>query len=444
MRSINAKITIILIIGLLFQVLITGTFYQLALTKKIIYEININGNTRQAMLNNVIKKIEKIGNDIPELQTYLLRYSQSNNVDFKIKDTNGNIICMTTLTNNMSKKIEDKGFVEINDKPTYVVFAYFPTKTENILYSIQGNDTKLLLAFIVAVIAIVTSFIIYWIIGAPLKKLRNAMENIDYGNTEVSVPYEANDEIGLLCRNIEEMGRRLKKSEDNQNQLIQAISHDLKTPLTSILGYVSRLSDGKVTSEEKRIGYYEIIKRKAFDLKNLIDELEDFSNLFKDAKYDMHRLNLNEFFLDMCYELENEVNRRGAEFSFTKDTKEDYSIIIDEGKIRRVFTNVVDNSLKYAGENSKISMGCSVREDFVIFEICDNGIGVPKGEFDNIFTRFYRVDTSRSREMGGTGLGLAICRDIVEAHGGKIYAKPGAAGGLCIAFSIPITMNMLK
>lgn len=444
MKSINTKITIIIIIGLLFQVIITGSFYQLALTKKIIYEINNDANTRQGMLINVVKQIEKMGDNVPKIQTYLLQYSQNKNVDFKIKNLNGNIIYVTTFTNNMSKKIEDRGFVEFNNKPKYVVYAYFPTKIDVILGSVRGNDTKLLLALIVGAIAIITSFIIYYIIGIPLKKLRNAMGDIDYGNTEVKIPYVANDEIGLLCRNIEEMGLRLKKSEENQNHIVQAISHDLKTPLTSILGYVTRLNDGKVNSEEKRIEYYEIIKRKTLDLKYLIDELEDFSKLFKNGKYDMKRMDLDYFLDNIRYELGLEAKQRGREFQFEKTIKESCSIIIDEGKIRRVFTNVVGNALKYAGENAKISIKCISSSNYVTFEISDDGIGVPEEEIDKIFNKFYRVETSRSREMGGTGLGLAICKDIIECHGGEIWAKNNLSGGFSILFNMPIINNITK
>jgi signal transduction histidine kinase len=441
MKSINAKITIILIIGLLCQVLLSGTFYQLALTKKIIYEINTNANTREKMLNDVSMDIEKFGNNLPRIQSFLLRYSQDNSIDFMLKDIEGNIKYVTTYTINMSKKIEGRGVIEFKNKPTYLVYAYFPTKIENLLASVQGNDTKLLLALIVGVIAIIISFIIYLIIGAPLKKLRNAMGDIDYGNTEVTIPYIANDEIGLLCRNIEEMGRRLKKSENNQNQLIQAISHDLKTPLTSVLGYINRLNDGKVTTDEKRREYYEIVKRKAYDLKYLIDELEDFSKLFKDDKNTTERVDINKFFHDIAFELEHEALQRGREFSYTNKININASFIIDEAKLRRVFTNVVGNSLKYAGETAKISMECFIQNKKVFFQICDNGVGVEESELDKIFNRFYRVETSRSRDMGGTGLGLAICRDIIEAHGGEIYARNHEMGGLCIEFNIPLIQD---
>ena len=444
MRSINAKITIILIIGLLCQVLLSGSFYQLALTKKIIYEVNTNGNKRQERLNKIGTDIEKVGNNLSKIQSFLLRYSQENNIDFKLKDINGNIKYVTTYTNNMSKKIQGTAVVEFKNKPTYVIYAYFPTNIGNLLASAQGNDTKLFLALILGAIAIITSFIIYLVIGAPLKKLRNAMGDINYGNTEVNIPYIANDEIGLLCRNIEEMGRRLKKSENNQNQLIQAISHDLKTPLTSVLGYINRLNDGKVNTEEKRREYYEIIKRKAYDLKHLIDELEDFSKLFKDTKNITESVDINRFFQDMIFEIEHEAIHRGKEFVYTNKINIKASFMIDEAKIRRVFTNIIGNSIKYAGENAKISILCYVKNKKVFFQICDNGVGVMESELDKIFNRFYRVETSRSRDMGGTGLGLAICKDIIEDHGGEIYAKNNEMGGLCIEFNIPLIQELAK
>lgn len=440
MKSINSRITIILIIGLFVQVLITGSFYQLALTKKIIYEINNNSNDRQKMLSDVVKRIEKTGNNLPVIQTYLLQYSQNHNVDFKVKDLKGNIVYVTTFTSNISGKIEDRAFVEFKNLPTYAIFAYFPTKMDSILGSVRGNDTKVILGLIIGVIAIITSFVIYLVIGAPLKKLRNAMGSIDYGNTEVKIPYEAKDEIGLLCRNIEEMGQRLKKAEESQIQLIQAVSHDLKTPLTSILGYITRLSDGKVNSEDKRIEYYDIIRRKTLDLKYLIGELADFSNISGYVKYDMVKLTFNDFLNDILQEFESEAYQKGKEITISNKFVNDIYVMMDESKIRRVFTNIWGNSIKYAGEAAAVNILATTENNSIRIEFQDDGMGVPEEDIDKIFGRFFRVETSRSREKGGTGLGLAICRDIIEGHGGRIWAENNVEGGLSIIFTLPIAV----
>lgn len=440
MRSIHSKITMVLIIVLFVQILITGTFYQLALTKKIIYEINNNSNTRQSMLSDVVKRIEGTGNLLPQIQTYLLQYSQNHNIDFKMKDMKGNIVYLTAFTNNMSGKIEDRAFVEFKGLPTYVIFAYFPTKMNSILGSVRGNDTKAVLAVIIGVIGVAASFIIYLLIGAPLKKLRKEMVGIDYGNTEVKIPYYAKDEIGLLCRNIEEMGQRLKGSEESQHQLIQAISHDLKTPLTSILGYITRLCDGKVNSEEKRAEYYDIIRRKTLDLKYLIGELSDFSNISGEVRFDMNKAPFNDFFDDILQEFYSDASRSGKQVLLTSKIEQTVYVMMDESMLRRVFTNIWSNSIKYAGEEAtvKITAETENQGNYVRIEIGDNGTGVLVEHLDKIFGRFYRVETSRSREKGGTGLGLAICKDIIEGHGGRIWAENNAEGGLSILFTLPV------
>jgi signal transduction histidine kinase len=444
MKSINTKIIVILGIGLLFQIIIVGSFYQLAITKKVIYEINNNANNRQSMLSGVVKKIESMASDVPQMQNYLLQYSQNNNVDFKIKDLEGKIIYVTTFTDVMNKKIEDRVFIELNNKPKYVVYAYFPTKIENMLISIKGTDTKIILSTIVIAIATIMSLVIYWIIGKPLKKLRNAMANMNYGNTEVVIPYYASDEIGQLCRNLEDMGHRLKKSEDNQRQMILAISHDLKTPLTSMIGYVRRLYDGKVNNEEKRSEYYEILNRKTMDLKYLIDELDDFASLYQDSKYNFQKIELKEMLDYICKELEVEAKQREKHFSFNNQINGEYFIFIEEGKIRRVIANIIGNSFKYAGENGDIFLNCTTKTSYVVFEIGDKGKGVLESELDKIFDKFYRVETSRSREMGGTGLGLAICKDIIQSHNGEIWAENNNFGGLSVIFTLPINEKIIK
>jgi signal transduction histidine kinase len=264
------------------------------------------------------------------------------------------------------------------------------------------------------------------------------MNNTSYGNTVISIPYYGDDELGLLCRNFEEMGKRLKKSEKEEIELIQAISHDLKTPMTSIIGYMNRLINGKANSEEKRKEYYEIVYRKANEMKLLLNDLEEYASIGIEIKYDMQPVDVSKFIVDICEEIRCEVEERSGSFKCLNSIDEAFEMLVDEVKIRRVFTNIVENSFKYAGENCELSIRTSLKEKFILFEICDNGIGVPEEQLGKIFDRFYRTEVSRSRERGGTGLGLAICKSIVEGHGGKICAKQNAGGGLCISFTIPV------
>jgi signal transduction histidine kinase len=150
------------------------------------------------------------------------------------------------------------------------------------------------------------------------------------------------------------------------------------------------------------------------------------------------KISVNDYFNDICEELKLEVEGSCCTFKYNNTLKQDYIINIDVFKLKRVFTNIFNNSIKYAGDNCFIFCLCKKVNRDIVFELSDNGNGVPEEQLTKIFDRFYRIDTSRSRENGGTGLGLAICKDIISNHGGKIGAENNEIEGLKIWFSVPI------
>lgn len=139
----------------------------------------------------------------------------------------------------------------------------------------------------------------------------------------------------------------------------------------------------------------------------------------------------------MLKELETEITQHGGSLKSSIDVEANTTYLIDASRLKRVFTNIIQNSFKYAGEKCTITVSSKLESKSILFKICDDGPGVPEDKLQRIFDRFYRLDTSRSREKGGMGLGLSICKSIVEAHGGTIYAGSNPTGGLCICFTLP-------
>lgn len=439
MRSIYTKITAILMLGFVVQITIVAGLFKFILTKNIIDDINRNEQQRQAKLQLAIVNLQKMIKDNPSgVQEYLDQYAKDKNMNFIIKDMSGNTIYFTNHGNQDKREIQETGFIKIKDTPIYIVYAYFPTGINSLAKDIERGQTKYYLLLLVISVSLFVSLLIYRILALPLKKLNKAMAEVDYGNTTTVIPYYGNDEIGYLCRNFEEMGKRLQKSEKNQLELIQAISHDLKTPLTSILGYIKRLDDGKITDENKKREYYKTIYRKAMDLKGLIEELDEYSFYNVKSRYETKQINAKTFIEDICHELKQEVTQKGGRLEYINNIDGKLSLMIDEAKIKRVFSNIVENSLKYAGEKCKVTIRTSTINKNFLCEIYDNGKGVEEEKLSKIFERFYRVEESRSREMGGTGLGLAICKEIIEGHGGEINAKNMKDKGLCVYFTLPV------
>lgn len=420
MKAIYQKIALVLGLGFLIQIICFALFYRHVIANRIISEINYQENKRQSIMQQAIDNVQKFHTKSDRLQKAMEQVSKTNNVNFTVKDKDKKLIFSSKQPKKLSNSIEKEGFVEVSGQVTYIIYGYFPERIDH-NFNLQEQSIKILIVIIILLISMITLVIIYKFITNPLKKLSIIVNSIQYGNTLVEIPYYGQDELGLLCRNFEEMGKRLKKSEDNQQELIQAISHDVKTPLTSIIGYSKRLTEGKV-KEEKKENYYETIYKRATDLKLLLEELEDYSSINSSSKYNKKLINCSELFENISEELKAEAESKGAVLIYSNKIDKNLTANFDVNKIRRVFMNLVQNSLKYAGDSCDINIEGISKNRILRFEINDNGEGVPEEHINKIFDRFHRVDSSRSREKGGTGLGLAICKDIVENHGGEISA----------------------
>ncbi len=431
MKSVGARITLILLLGFILIALPT----KLLIEKSVILQINSKELKRQRVLQQVVTKLEKNPYDFENASRILDAHSAKSSIKFTLETMDKSIIYKSKGNLNISNSIHEMDTVKQKKKPAYIIHAYFPPEFG---MGTKGETAVIFaLSSVILLVSAIVSFLIYRVLSNPITKLRKALDSINYGNTIVDIPYKENDSIGLLCRNVEDMGRRLKYSEDSQNELIQAISHDLKTPLTSILGYVERLNNGRVKDEEKKFEYYSTIYRKASDLKELIYELDDYSSISSTKKYNLIEINCRSFIDDMLKDLETEITQHGGSLKRSIEVDANTTFLIDASRLKRVFTNIIQNSFKYAGEKCTITVSSTLESKSILFEICDDGPGVPEDKLLRIFNRFYRLDTSRSREKGGMGLGLSICKSIVEAHEGKIYAKSNPTGGLCICFALP-------
>lgn len=437
MKSIYQKLIFILVIAFVFQIGLYAIFYNRILVNRVISEINNQEAKRQEILQQGIKIAQKYPNKPEKTQAALDKYSKTYKANFILKDTYGNIV-LTTVNpgEKINNTIEKQDYIKSAGKVEYILYGYFPAHLTGIQPNIQQKTFSILTVLIVLGTSFFTLLLIYITIADPLKKLTRAMNNINYGNTLIKIPYHGDDEFGMLCRNFEDMGRRLKKSEENQQELIQAISHDIKTPLTSIIGYSKRLVEGKVSGDREK-EYYETIFRKSNELKSLLTELEDYANIGAQDKYEKTDVNCYDYLEQTCREFKSEVDNKGAHFIYNLDIDEKAYFSIDINKMKRVFANIINNSIKYAGEHCTIEANSYIKNSLLTIEISDNGAGVPEEQLERIFDKFYRVDISRSREKGGTGLGLAICSDIIKNLDGKIGAKNSSSGGLCIWMQLP-------
>lgn len=216
--------------------------------------------------------------------------------------------------------------------------------------------------------------------------------------------------------------RLARENEQKKDELIVYLAHDIKTPLTSMIGYLSLLSEIKDMPQEQRNRYIDIALDKSYRLEDLINELFDVAR-FNSEKIVLEKeeINLNlmlEQIADDFYPTLKEMNKK---INFTSDEKT--ILYADPDKLSRVFNNLIKNAVNYSKENTDIDISILNKENQATVKITNKGKQIPKEKLDKIFEKFYRLDSSRTSKTGGSGLGLAIAKEIVELHGGRIYAE---------------------
>ena len=317
--------------------------------------------------------------------------------------------------------------------------------TESSQTSIQIMTKDLF--FTALVILIFTSVSIgLWIyrsVATPLVKLRKATQNIKEGNLDFVLEVDGTDEFAELCRDFEEMRRRLKESAeekvllDKENkELISNISHDLKTPITAVKGYVEGIMDGVADTPEKMDRYVRTIYNKTNEMDHLINELTFYSKIDTNRiPYTFSKLNVDDYFSDCAEEVGLELETRGIQLYYAHYVEKDVLVIADGEQIRRVIHNIISNAIKYM-DKPKGVIQIRVKDvgDFIQVEIEDNGKGIASKDLTYIFDRFYRTDVSRNSSKGGSGIGLSIVRKILEDHGGKVWATSREGIGTIMYF----------
>lgn len=305
--------------------------------------------------------------------------------------------------------------------------------------------------FILILVVFLSVYIglVIWVsrsIHIPLNRLQYATERFSKGDYSIRIYEYTNDKIGDVSRAFDQMcnqadeARRLKeKYEEDRRTMVASISHDLKSPLTSIKVNVSAINDGVAKTYEQRQEAFKIVNNKIDYMQQMIEELFLYSKLDMDTEqFSFREVPLNRFIEDVVDEWDIDDSTKKVEIRFDYDKSLVYLVSLDGEKMRRVIENILGNSLKYAGVNDLVIKIQLVKlENNYQLSISDNGQGVPSSETSNMFDRFYRLDKSRNSETEGSGLGLAIARRIIDHHQGKIFAVSEINAGMTIIIQLP-------
>lgn len=269
----------------------------------------------------------------------------------------------------------------------------------------------------------------------PMEDLTRGFEEIASGEYGYEIDNKYRHQMGKVIKSFNEMSKELKEAQElkalydkNQKELIAGISHDLKSPMTSILGYLEGIEEGVANSPEKLESYLKVIYNNAAYSNKLIDDLFLISKLDLNQQiFNMEKLMAKPFFEDIL--LEKKLSLEEINFEYENNVDDGVTIELDPSLFIRVLNNIYDNAKKYNHKDEvEITTHISSRSDLVEIIITDNGPGIDESMIDKIFSKFYRADVSRSKQIGGSGLGLSIASEIVQAHGGEISAKNTDSG----------------
>ena len=308
-------------------------------------------------------------------------------------------------------------------------------------------DTLISVIVILLICVVIVRRYVYKEIVRPISELNVAMKKIAEGNLDYRMENKYGSEMGEVFNNYEEMRLKLKESttemmenEEHNRELVSNISHDLKTPITSIKGYVEGIMDGVADTPEKMDRYIKTIYNKANDMDRLINELTIYSKIDNNRiLYNFQRINVSEYFEDCVDEVGLDLESKNIKLNFDNLIPDDTMVIADPEQMKRVINNIIGNSIKYMDkdltkEQGMIEIRLLDDIDSIRIEIEDNGRGIAARDLGRIFERFYRTDASRNSSRGGSGIGLSIVKKIIEDHGGYIWATSKEGEGTCMHF----------
>ncbi|MDR3311720.1 MAG: HAMP domain-containing histidine kinase [Spirochaetaceae bacterium] len=346
----------------------------------------------------------------------------------------------------------------------WIIF-FILTKTTGVAFPTREVDQRWLdkapfvrmlfigmLVLLAAVIYAASRFLTHHIvkdIAASLDTLTAGVRQIHDSNLSYRIDYQVEDEFRPICeafngmaQKLEESAAQQKKDEANRRELIAGISHDLRTPLTSIKGYLEGIETGVASTLDMQKKYFATIKNKTADLEHIIEQLFLFSKLDMDEfPLTLHRIDIGRAVTDMIQEAETEYAPRGLTVRLA-EVQSGLSAAADVLWLRNVIVNILENSAKYKTRpQGTMTVACAAGEDAAlgacaILRLADDGPGVSPEALGKLFDVFYRADPARSKK--GSGLGLAIGARIIRRMGGRIHAELPAAGGLAIVVSLPL------
>lgn len=422
------KITSVLVIFVLLAAVIAFAFsYNASVTNAVANAAYNDNEALRGYNSEIIKKLVKE----PSAENWSAIIEQYPEVVIVIENSDNDVVARsngrnwTALDVKVQTPFEYKGNAYLIKSSIYLLRDYI-------------SDVRVLVKFVfmeflIGISALsVLVFAIYTIMVRPYRVIYNSIE--EYDKTGKFEDVKIRGYAGQVYRRFMTVTENLKRQQNNQQRIIASISHDIKTPLTSVMGYTERLKDEAVSPERKE-KYLDTVYQKSLEMRELIDEFDEYLsyNMIKELKTEL--LTAEDIADIITRDYADEFENAKIKFMIINNCTQGVRISADVQKLRRVFSNLVSNSCKHFDKEERI-ISIELRNDrkTLYFDFSDNGDGVDDDKYEIIFEPLYTSDDGRKV----AGLGLANCREIISAHDGRIYAEKSDMGGLkiCIEFNI--------
>lgn len=418
----------------------------------------IASNYAENYYNNSMT-LDEIRTQLQTLDTYL-------NADIWIVDTKGTIILNTASSNTESEVIENFNITDFGNKYSQVgyFYNYFSEETLSVFspitvsYKVKGyviihkpiskvisyaNGMSSIayqtLALIFAAAFVVLALFTY-VVYIPIRKIARTADEYANGNFDVKIDVTSNDEIGYLAASLNYMANELNTLEEDQKKFISNVSHDFRSPLTSIKGYVEAILDGTIPVEIQD-KYLNIILFETERLNKLTKSLLELNRFGKHGiMLDVTDFDINAMIKTTAQTFEGVCTQKRISFDLIL-SGEKLFVSGDFGKVQQVLYNLIDNAIKFSHHDSTIKIETTEKNEKVFVSVKDTGIGIPKDSINKIWERFYKTDLSRGKDKKGTGLGLAIVKEIVNAHGENINVISTEGVGTEFIFTLPLAKS---
>lgn len=304
-----------------------------------------------------------------------------------------------------------------------------------------SNQLMNIAFFTVGIIFLAALFILFsftLFVYRPIRKIANVARSYAKGNFGPKINLHSNDEIGFVANTMDYMATELDTLEEEQRKFISNVSHDFRSPLTSIKGYVEAMQDGTIPPELQS-KYFNIILFETERLTKLTQGILDLNRFgHRGIMLDVADFDINRMIKTTILTFEGTCSRKGLSFDLVLTGKELF-VTADMSKIQQVLYNLIDNSTKFSHNHSSIKIETSIKNEKVLISIKDSGIGIPADSIKKIWDRFYKTDLSRGKDKKGTGLGLAIVKEIIQAHNEHINVISTEGVGTEFIFTLPLS-----